>query len=237
MDSDDWIEPDAYRQMLELACRYQVDLVCAGRYDVSEATGKRTMGLCPEKTEVISAREMLRKIFIWEQCDSAAWDKLYRSSLFEEIRYPLDVYYEDIPTTYRLVEKAGKVCMMAQPVYNYFHRAGSITNAPLTARTFQLEAHTAAIYPYIREHYPEIEKEVRYFRVRSLMFSTMTAALAEKQARRTFRDRVRKSRTELRRHLGFLLTSPFFGRQERLTDVLLAFGLYSGLRRIYHFFK
>ena len=55
VDSDDWLEADGYEHLMELMERYQVKLVCGGNYDVDGQTGKRTLALCPEKEEVLSA--------------------------------------------------------------------------------------------------------------------------------------------------------------------------------------
>ena len=49
-----------------------------------------------------------------------------------------------------------------------------------------------------------------------------------------FADEYRLSRKALCRHISFLLTSPLFGRQERVTDLLLAAGLYRPMRGLYH---
>ena len=89
VDSDDWIEPDMYEKMMALMEKYSVRLVCAGRWDVSSETGEKTLGLCPPKEEVISGEALVRRIFHWENIDSAAWDKLYHKSLFASVRYPL----------------------------------------------------------------------------------------------------------------------------------------------------
>ncbi len=88
VDSDDWIEPEMYETMLALAQKHEVKLVCAGRYDVSERTGQRTKGLCPEREEVVSGQELAGRIFLWQGLDSAAWDKLYHRSLWQTRRYP-----------------------------------------------------------------------------------------------------------------------------------------------------
>ena len=109
VDSDDWLEPDTYESMLAAMKKYQAKLVCAGRFDNSDETGACTVGLCPEKEELLPAVPLVRKIFHWDHMDAAAWDKLYARELFREIRYPVGRVMEDIPTTYRLVLLAGGV--------------------------------------------------------------------------------------------------------------------------------
>ena len=234
VDSDDWLETDAYSAMMALARKTGADLVCGGRYDEWEKTGEPTLGLCPEKEEVISAREMMGRLFIWDQCDSAAWDKLYRRSLFEGIRYPVGKYYEDIPVTYRVIERAGKVAMLPKPVYHYRQRSGSITRAALTEKTFHFEEHTRRIYPYIRDRYPEIEKQARFLRIKSLRFSVQNGDLASEEAAAPFREKIRACRKELRSHTGFLLVSPLYNIHERLEDLAMAWGLFRPIHRLRH---
>lgn len=53
VDSDDWLEPDTYESMLAAMEKYQAKLVCAGRFDNSDETGACTVGLCPEKEELL----------------------------------------------------------------------------------------------------------------------------------------------------------------------------------------
>ena len=233
-DSDDWVEPDAYRAMLELAQKYQVSLVCAGRYDYSEKRETRKPGLCPMREEVLSAEEMLGRLLIWDQCDSAAWDKLYARSLFEGIRYPLGKYYEDIGTTYLVVEKAEKVAMLPVPVYNYRHRSNSITMAPLTAKTFHMEQLTEVVCPNIVKKFPGLKRQAEFLRVRSLRYSVITGELSDPGSREPFRRQLARSRKELRSHTWFLLFSPLFSRTERMQNLALAWGLYGKIHSLRH---
>ena len=223
-----------YEKMMALMEKYGVRLVCAGRWDVSSETGEKTLGLCPPKEEVISGEELVRRIFHWENIDSAAWDKLYHRSLFASARYPLGVICEDVPTTYRIALDAGQAAMLPCPVYNYYHRPGSITSSSVSEKTFHFSKHTEEIYPFIRDNYPEIADAARYLRVRSLAYNLLTLDLADKDTRQKFADEYRLSRKALCRHISFLLTSPLFGRQERVTDLLLAAGLYRPMRGLYH---
>ena len=129
VDSDDWVDVHTYEWLLNMALEENVKLVCAGRYDYYSWSGEKRVGLCPPKQEVIDGEELVKRIFLWDNVDSAAWDKLYHRSLFREIRYPLGVVSEDLPVTYRIALDAGRVGMLDRPVYYYFHREGSITTA------------------------------------------------------------------------------------------------------------
>lgn len=234
VDSDDWIEPDAYAHMLGMMKKYEAKLVCAGRYDVDGATGEKRVGLCPKKEACITAEEMVGRIFLWDNCDSSACDKLYHRSLLETFRYPEGRVCEDVPVTYKIVLRAGRVALCDKPLYNYFHRPGSITTASISEKTFHFSQHTAEIYPYIKENYPAIEPLARYLRVRSLAHILLLLDQAEEDVRVRFAEQYRAARRDFRKHVGFILKSPYFGKKERITDLLLALGLYRWLRPVFH---
>ena len=233
VDSDDWLEPDAVGSMLELALKHQVELVVGGRWDVSAKTGIKKKGLCPKVQEVLSGEELVRRIFRWDNCDSSACDKLFARRLFREIRFPYGVICEDVPVMYRIVLDAGRAALLDRPIYNYFHRSGSITYTGISEKTFHFSRHTAVILPWIRANHPNLETEARYLRVRSLAYAVQSVDLASPGDRKTFQAEARKCRKELRSHIGFFLTCPLFGRKEKITDLLLALNGYRLLRPIF----
>lgn len=234
VDSDDWIEPDSYDAMIALLERYGAALVCGGRWDVNGKTGRKTPGLCPKKEERISGREMAGRIFLWDGCDSSACDKLYRRSLFASLRFPEGKVCEDVSVMYKIVLEAETVVLWNRPFYNYYHRPGSITTADISEKSFHFSQHTAQIYPYIRDNYPDIEPQARYLRVRSLSHILLLLDQAGKQTRQRFAGECRDARRELRNHTGFFLTSPYFDLRERVRNLLLVLGLYRCLRRLLH---
>lgn len=235
VDSDDWIEPEMYGHMLGLMKKYNAKLVCAGRYDVNGKTGEKSVGLCPEKEECVTAEEMVGRIFLWKGCDSSACDKLYHRSLFTQFRYPEGKVCEDVPVTYRIVLQARRAVLCDRPFYNYCHRPGSIsTSRAITEKTFHFSRHTAQIYPYIRDNHPAIEPQAAYLRVRSLSHILLLLDQAEKEVRSNFAAQRREARAQLRKFTGFILKSPYFGKKERITDLLLILGLYRLLRPIFH---
>lgn len=232
LDSDDWIEPEAYETMLDLAEKYDVKLVCAGRYDVYGE--ERTLGLCPEWEEKISGEELAGRIFRWDHCDSAAWDKLYHRSLWESIRYPVGKICEDVPVTYRIALAAGEAVLCNRPFVNYYHRPGSITTSSVSEKNFDFSDHTAKIYPYVRENYPAIADAARYQRVKSLSQMLLLLDTADAQTRKKFQKRYAVLREQLGEHWAFVCKCPWFPRKEKITDLLLILGLYCRLRPIFH---
>lgn len=232
VDSDDWIEPDMYETLLSLAEKYRVKMVCGGRFNVNDATGVRTPGLCPPVEEVISGEELVSRIFLWDNIDSAAWDKLYHHSLFREIRYPLGKIVEDVPTTYRIALAAGKIAMCDKHFYNYLYRENSITTAAISEKTFHFAEHTKKIYPFICESYPQLKNQARYLRVRSLIHSIERVEQAQNTDRKRYAAKNKEEQKELRKHTGFLLNSPYFDKKAKLRNIMLAWGLYRLGRRI-----
>ena len=231
VDSDDWIEPEAYETMLSLAEKKNVKLVCAGRYDVYGE--EKILGLCPEREETVSGETFAGMIFRWDNCDSAAWDKLYHRSLWETARYPLGKICEDVPVTYRLALAAEEVALCPRPVVNYYHRPGSITTAAVSDKNFHFAEHTAEIYPYIRDHHPAIADHARYQRVKSLSHMLLLLDTASADARKIYQARYARLRRQLAEHMGFVCRCPWFGKREKITDLLLVLGLYRTLRPIF----
>ena len=234
VDSDDWLVPEAYQWLLDMALSERVKLVCGGRYDCSSKTGIQQLGLCPPKREVISGEELVRRIFLWDNVDSGACDKLYHSSLFRGIRYPLGVVSEDVPTTYRIALAAGRAGMLDKPVYHYFHRPGSITTSAFSPKTLQPSNHTKAILEHIRQDYPVLTDCATYFHLRHLGYVCQTMELAGRPVLRKYRREYLEKRRQLRTFLPFFLRSPLVKRQERLTWLAISLGCYGFLRRIYH---
>lgn len=72
---------------------------------------------------------------------TVAWNKLYRSSLFIDIRYAPGKLHEDEFTTYRIFDKAASVAYIDIPLYGYFQNQTGITHSlPKSAHIDGIEA-------------------------------------------------------------------------------------------------
>lgn len=235
-DSDDWAEPEYLEAMLTLAKKYDVKLVCVGRYDVDGETGKRTRGLCPVQEEKISGKELVKRVFLWDNVDSAPWDKIFHRSLLREIRFPVGTITEDVPTIYRLALEAGEAVLCPRPLYNYFHHGGSVTMAKaITAKTFHYVYHTGNILKDILENHPDLEVPARYLRVRSLLYTMETLQRAGEEDRKKYQADYEAYHRELKENVSFIRKSGLFARGDRLMAWMLLGKVYRPIRKTFRF--
>lgn len=105
VDSDDWVEPEFCELPHKRAVDVDADMVI---FDTKED------GLADEITA-------------HDYGGTTVWNKLYRKTLFDNIRYPSGRVYEDIATTHKLVHKAKRKYLLSDSLYHRVRRKGSIT--------------------------------------------------------------------------------------------------------------
>lgn len=237
VDSDDWISVEMYETLYGLIEKYKVPLAFGGRFDYSSRTQTETIGLCPPKEEVISGEEVVRRIFTWDQMDSSACDKLYHRDLFEEIRYPLGLIGEDVPTTYRLAMKAEKAVACPIPFYHYFHREGSITMTPVTDRDFCYVEAVQGVEKDVCSRWPQLAEYARYLKLVTVGNTLLQIEITPDAYRKQFTAKGQAYKKILRENMGDILSGNLFTAKQKRNFFLLAFGLYRIPRMIYHMTK
>jgi len=124
-DSDDWVERNTYTKLAELAEEENIDIVSCGmflNYDDREIE-------VPLKEGVYNLDNKNEIVKLLDNIKVAAWDKVYRFDLFNsKIDYPFGLYFEDTPTTGRLLIESKKVKLVSSSYYHYRQREGSIIN-------------------------------------------------------------------------------------------------------------
>lgn len=126
IDSDDYIAPDMYETLYNLAQTHCADMVVCDAVLVKE----EEEAVYSDSTQVyLMDKETALKKMIYERLFSVnAWNKLYKKKLFSVIRYPKGMLYEDLATTYKLLDICDKVVYTPVQKYAYVQRQGSIMN-------------------------------------------------------------------------------------------------------------
>ena len=127
LDSDDYIHEDMAKGMYAQALKEQSDIVIC-RYEQVYENGDThyTSGI----TKGLSQGELFKRLLA-AKLSTMACDKMYLRSLFIEndIKYPLGLYHEDVPVTYRLFYYAKKISVVEKVYYYWLRREGSISKS------------------------------------------------------------------------------------------------------------
>jgi len=125
VDSDDFFLEEAIEKLHATALLGESDLVVGGfcHFDSPnfyifdrKRFGNLPITIVEKEFAVNQMDEMFEVPFL---CYSTAWGKLYKSSLFKEIRYPLGKYAEDQFTTWKLYLASEKIAVCNHTIYAY----------------------------------------------------------------------------------------------------------------------
>lgn len=154
VDSDDYIEADMYEVLYNLLKQYNADVSICNFYTVSQ--GKISIKNADNGINEYNRIEILKEILLDRNIQSYAWNKLYKKELFDEIKYPIGKKYEDIGTTFYLLEKCNKVVVTGKSEYYYINRQDSIVNNVTESTITDYIELIMQRYDYIEENIKEL---------------------------------------------------------------------------------
>ena len=156
VDSDDYIENDMFETLYSLIKSEEADISMVSYKEYRNNLVTRITG---EDNKIITFNklEALKKLLINIEIENYVWNKLFKSELFKEIRFPDGENYEDIVTTIKLFGKANKLIYKKTPKYNYIKRNNSIVNSFNYKAIKDYYTATVERYNYLLEKAKEIQ--------------------------------------------------------------------------------
>lgn len=117
------------------------------------------------KVKELSREKYFEKLLYQDGVEISAWGKLYKSSFFKNVKYPVGKLYEDVPTTYKLIEQAKKIAVIPNIDYYYYQRENSIAQSKFSIRKMDAIYNMRIFGNFIQENYPELMDafKCRYF--------------------------------------------------------------------------
>ena len=113
VDSDDYIAPDCVETLLNCLNRHNADVsMCS--YAVTDSTeyDESIFVKSDGREEVCDRQELLSNLYDANHKDATyfivAWNKIYKASLWDGIRFPKGKIHEDEATTYKIYDRAKR---------------------------------------------------------------------------------------------------------------------------------
>lgn len=193
VDSDDYLEPDAYAFLVEQLEEHDADVIQSGYRDVF-----------PDHSEdrVTSAEvcqyepaEYLRR-FTWDWTCALLWDKLYRRAVFEGIFFEEGHVIDDEFFTYQGIMNARQVVFVPGIVYNYRQRRSGVMRSPESAQRIMMDrlAYLSQRRKNVISRYPELRRafDVNYLDLMLFLasspFATRESLLQQKTLLKAYRQ-------------------------------------------------
>ncbi len=126
VDSDDYIASDMYESLYRLATENNCDMAVCQAVIVGE--NEEAIYEDSDEVRVFDSAEALNQMICGRLFTVNTWNKLYKRELFDNIRFPKGMLYEDLATTYKLISVSDKVAYSPIKKYAYLQRKGSIMN-------------------------------------------------------------------------------------------------------------
>ncbi len=183
IDSDDYIELDMYQMLYNLKKKNQADVSVIGINRIYEDTGKKEKIEKNNYTKEIEKEEAFSIMVDDERTFRvAAWNKLYLKEVIENVRYPKQKLYEDVGTTYKIIDKAQKIVFCTCPKYNYRIREKSITkNKKFTQKEMDRVEMAIEMTNFIKSKYPNLKKQMDIYLLRNYIATLNKMILDDKE--------------------------------------------------------
>lgn len=141
VDSDDIISPNMFQTMYDALLKYDADIVqCSHVRELEKLQTEYPTKL--SGFEVLNTVDSLKRIYRSHYTNSCAlWSKIYKSSLFENLRFTEGTAFEDDEIVPQLFERSKKTVFFEVPLYCYVKRQNSIVTAPKQKNIMALTRH------------------------------------------------------------------------------------------------
>ena len=178
VDSDDYIDKNYVEILYNLLVKNDADISVGRNY---REYPEKTVNMGINKEMLLTNEEALEKLLYEDDFDTSAWAKLYKKDLFNDIRFPKNRIYEDMATTYKLIDKASKIYLGSYPIYHYIVRGSSLSNQNYTEKNWDLILSNEEMSKYILKKYPDLTNAVKRRMVKSYLYVLIALICFEKK--------------------------------------------------------
>lgn len=164
VDSDDWLSEDFIENGINEIHLNDADVFVTSFMQVYD-DGKQIKNSKFNDKMIFTKLDALSSYQFNDYLTTCICGKLWKTSLWNEIRHPEGRLFEDQFTIYKILERADKIVFDPLPRYFYYKREGSIGHSCFSKRTFDLYYAANEANSYLATKYPSITKNLAVGRI------------------------------------------------------------------------
>lgn len=158
VDSDDWLEKDAYSQMMNMMQTHNLDVVFCTANIVrnGEIVEQRFRFF---ENETIKSPKEIMKLALCDQIGGQLWIKLFRRNCWEKLRFPEGRTYEDLAISFLPFVNAYRLIgFIDHPLYNYRLNSEGTSLGESPCRLYCIFLAFLDHYSYAKNNCHEVEQ-------------------------------------------------------------------------------
>lgn len=161
IDSDDYIDKRYIEVLYQLIMdtNSDISIVSANVVYPNDIMVPNLMNLSDTAIRVYDKDTAIRET-LKVNLSQNAWGKLYRLDLFDEIRFPVGLLYEDLAIVYRLLEKSTQITYADIKLYNYLVRDNSIMRSAFSIKQYAEVGIIDNEMDWLLDHHKELREEI-----------------------------------------------------------------------------
>ena len=166
VDSDDEISHNMLEKLLVSLQKNDADIsVCSFKEIYPD--GKITHFNKVSSAQTYTTEQSLKAMLQEQGFMLSATMKLFLTTYFKNIQFPIGKLHEDIGTTYKLIMRAHRVTFVPEELYFYHHHGESITSKKFDERKLDIIALTDQMCKDIDAKYPTLKNITNERRMRA----------------------------------------------------------------------
>lgn len=159
IDSDDYVMPDMINILIRIIVNSYTDIAqCEFIRSKSGCVSESKQGAFQSEKFTVYSENKMAAYIKNKKFATAAWGKIYKKSLFNEIRFPVGRLHEDVFTTYKLIHKAESVAVTDYVGYVYRITENSITTSKFSPKKLDSVYGKLEQSEFIENNYPNLRK-------------------------------------------------------------------------------
>lgn len=170
VDSDDFVAYDYIEYLYNMLDKYKSDMsICnLARINENQLIRNDNNG----KIYLKNVEQTFEMLLYADVVDVSACGKLFKTKVFEDIKFPIGKAYEDTAIMYKLISKCEKISIGTLKKYFYIRRKGSISNQKFNQKEFDYLHFTDEMLKYLYINYSSLFEGIKryyfYSRIRLL---------------------------------------------------------------------
>lgn len=223
VDSDDYIEPYVYEEMLRVLEAGEHSVVQISRDEVDE-TGNRLPDVClpPEKEYFCDAETFIRELLL-HRGDCSFCTKLFRREVFSGHCFPEGELNEDFRLLLELLQEISGIVILPQQGYHVVCRATSTTRTRTKdsfSRVFlDIVDNADRVQTLVDEKYPALHDCAVRFNLYQRLDYMLHVPVSQMKADNVFYINVKNY---LRKHVTDTVKNPYLTKKNKIYLLLLA---------------